>query len=545
LANLRGEGSGHKEEIFLTQIIIKDIINELHRYFEINSTILDQVKRKIAKKYRLKKYPRNSDILKVLPQELREKWREKLKLKPVRTISGVAIVAVMTKPLPCPGKCIYCPGGIKSETPTPQSYTGHEPAARRAMQLGYDPFSQVRFRLKQLEEIGHEPQKIEIIVMGGTFLAAPRSYRDYFIKGIYEGILGKKYPNKTLEELQSMLETSKYRLVGLTIETRPDFCYEHHVDEMLRYGATRVEIGVQSTNDELLRLIKRGHGTHETIKAFRIAKDSAYKIVAHIMPNLPYSDPKKDLKSLLELINNPDYRPDMLKIYPTAVIEGTELYEMWKRGDYQPYPQEKLVEVISEFKRRLPPWIRIQRVQRDIPLYKVNAGYNVGNLRQVVLDYMKKKGWKCRCIRCREVGHVYLKENISPKPENIKLIIRKYTASEGEEIFISYEDIIQDILIGFLRLRKPSEKAHRPEIDQNTMLIRELHVFGPLLPLHKKEENKWQHKGYGASLLSNAERISKEEYDAKKILVISGIGVREYYKKFGYTKIGPYMGKKL
>jgi elongator complex protein 3 len=294
-----------------------------------------------------------------------------------------------------------------------------------------------------------------------------------------------------------------------------------------------------------LEYIQRGHDSETIKKAFKIAKDASLKIVAHVMPNLPLSDPKKDLRMLLELIKNPDYRPDMLKIYPTAVIKGTKLYEMWEKGQYRPYPEEKLIEVISEFKKHIPPWIRIQRIQRDIPLYKVDDGYRIGNLRQVVQDYMTIRDWKCRCIRCREVGHIQRTKNLTPLEENIKLVTRTYEASQGTEIFISYEDVKNDILIGFLRLRKPSEETHRPEITQNTMLIRELHVYGEQTPLHQKHEKTWQHRGYGRKLLRVAEEIAKTEYDATKILVISGIGVREYYKKQGYRREGPYMSKKL
>ncbi len=524
---------------------LKELIDLLSQQEELNIGILNKLKKRLAKKYNMKKYPKNSEILKLLPENLKEKWRDYFRIKPVRSISGVAVISVMTKPLPCPGKCIYCPGGVNSITPTPQSYTGHEPAARRAAQYNYDPYLQVKNRIRQLEEIGHRPQKLEIIVMGGTFIAAPKYYRDNFIKGIYEGVLGRRYPDKTLAELQTMLETSKYRIVGLTIETRPDYCFEKHVDEMLKYGATRIEIGVQTTDDEILNYIVRGHNSDAVKKAFKIAKDASFKIVAHVMPNLPLSNPEKDLKALLELIENPDYRPDMLKIYPTAVIKGTKLYEMWEKGEYKPYPEEELIKVISEFKKHIPPWIRIQRVQRDIPLYKVDDGYRIGNLRQVVQDYMTIKNWKCRCIRCREAGHIQKKKNITPQEENIKLITRTYEASQGTEIFISYEDIKNDILIGFLRLRKPSENPHRPEITKNTMLIRELHIYGEQTPLHQKQKNTWQHKGYGKKLLKTAEEIAKNEHDATKILVISGIGVREYYKKQGYKKEGPYMSKKL
>ncbi len=526
------------------QTIIQRYAEELVKSKTVNQSTLNKLKKFVMQSYKLDHFPKNHELLDYLPEDLRGHLINKLKIKPVRTISGVAVISVMTAPTPCPGKCIYCPGGVDSISPSPKAYTGQEPAARRAAQLNYDPFLQVVHRIKQLEKMGHNVEKIEIIVMGGTFISLPKSYRDYFIRGIYEGILGKKYPNKSLPELQEMLEVSKYRLVGLTIETRPDFCFETHVNEMLRYGATRIEIGVQSLRDEILKFVKRGHTSEEIRKAFRIAKDSAFKIVAHIMPNLPKTDPDEDLEMMLELIENPDYRPDMLKIYPTAVIEGTELYEMWKKGDYIPYPDTDLIKVISEFKRRVPPWIRIQRVQRDIPLPLIEAGYNLGNLRQVVLEHMKKRNQVCRCIRCREVGHQFLKYGRVVEPKDIRLVVRNYEASKGEEFFISMEDVKQDIIIGFLRLRVPFS-PHRPEINNQTVLIRELHVYGPLTPLGKSIEIAWQHKGVGAKLLDYAEALASEELDASKILVISGIGVREYYKRFGFKKDGPYMSKLL
>ncbi len=503
------------------------------------------LKRKLARTYRLPRLPKDYEILDKLPPHLKQNLKDSLKSKPVRTISGVAVIAVMTKPLPCPGHCIYCPGGIKSEFQTPQSYTGHEPAARRAYELGYDPYKQVRYRINQLEAIGHNAEKIEIIIMGGTFLAAPPRYKEWFIRGIYEGLLGKKYPNKTLLELQEMLENAKYRLVGLTIETRPDFCTERYVDEMLFYGATRVEIGVQTLYDEILKFIKRGHTVEDTKKAFRIARDAGFKIVAHMMPNLPLSDPKTDVKMFIKLFSDPDLRPDMLKIYPTAVIKGTKLYDMWIHKEYEPYSEETLINILARIKKMIPPWVRIQRVQRDIPVYLVDAGYSIGNLRQVVQKYMERKGWRCRCIRCREAGLNLIKNGLLPDDNKIRLLSRRYTASGGEEIFLSFEDIKNDIIIGFLRLRKPSELAHRPEIDSNTMIVRELHVYGPLVPLGERRRLAWQHRGYGKRLLKEAEKIAREEFDARKIVVISGIGVRNYYKMLGYHKEGPYMSKKL
>ena len=246
-----------------------------------------------------------------------------------------------------------------------------------------------------------------------------------------------------------------------------------------------------------------------------------------------------------QLFKDPNFRPDMLKIYPTAIIKGTKLYELWKNGEYKPYSEETLLNVIANIKKKIPPWVRIQRVQRDIPINIVEGGYKSGNIRQKVKALMKKKGWKCRCIRCREVGHVFAKEGKLPEEGNIRLVTRKYKASGGEEIFLSFEDTKLDILIGFLRLRKPSDNAHRSEIDSNTMLIRELHVYGIQVPIGERHLNGWQHRGYGLKLLHEAERIAEEDYDAKRIIIISGIGVREYYRRFGYRLLGPYMFKKL
>ena len=525
--------------------IIDEIIREIQKYPSLDRVKLEEIKRKIAKKYGIGFVPRNYEII----RELRGKLRDKIKsisAKPVRSISGIVIVSVFTEPSPCPGRCIYCPGGVDNPTPSPKSYSGHEPAARRASQLNYDPYLQVTRRLDHLSRLGHPIDKVSLIVMGGTFIYLDKEYRDYFMKGVYEGILGKKFPGERIEILQKRLEKSRIRLVELTFETRPDYCMEKHVDEMLYYGATRVEIGVQTLRDEILRFVRRGHDVETTRRAFRIARDAGLKIVAHMMPNLPPNpDVDRDYEDFLNLFEDPDFRPDMLKIYPTAVVKGTYLYRMWLRGEYKPYDEDKLIALLARVKKMLPPWVRIQRLQRDIPTYLVEAGYKSGNLRQLVLNYMKKRGWRCRCIRCREIGHKVMKEDIDIRSINPKLVRRKYKASDGIEIFLSFEDVERDIIIGLLRLRKPSDKAHRPEVNSNTMIIRELHVYGPLVPLGKKFDQAFQHRGYGARLLAEAEKISSEEFDARKILIISGIGVREYYRRFGYRLEGPYMAKHI
>lgn len=468
--------------------------------------------------------------------------------KPSRMLSGVTVVAVMTHPLPCPGQCIYCPGG--PEYRAPKSYFGEEPALRRAKRNEFHPYKQVWNRLKQYEYLRHKASKIEVIIMGGTFLATPPLYREWFITMVFEGL--NRYPDPkpprkwNLEEAQLRNETARYRCVGLTIETRPDYGYEKHADIMLRYGATRVELGVQSIYDDVLEKIRRGHGVRETIESTRILRDAGFKIVYHIMPGLPGSDPSRDIEMVKEIFENPDFRPDMLKIYPTEVVEGTELYKWWIEGKYKPYDDETAIEVISEMYRYIPKYVRVMRIRRDIPAQEVIAGTHYSNLREFVEKKCIEKGIKIREIRYREVGLQMWKYNRQPDPRYIEITRTTYEAGGGIEEFLAVEDTRNDIIIGFLRMRIPSEKAHRPEIDQHTAIIRELHVYGPELPVGEHGFS-WQHRGWGSKLLLEAERIAVEKYDVKKILVLSGIGVREYYRKHGYYRPpnSPYMHKIL
>jgi len=468
--------------------------------------------------------------------------------RPVRTLSGVTVVAIMTHPYPCPhGKCIYCPGG--PECNTPQSYIGEEPALMRAIYNKFDPYNQVRTRLRQYIEIGHTPSKVELIIMGGTFPAMPLDYQEWFITMALEAM--NRFPKEkpkgyvSLEEAQMRNEHARIRCIGITFETRPDWAREKHVDFMLRLGGTRVELGVQTIYDDILKRVNRGHGVKETIEATRILKDAGFKVAYHIMPGLPGSDFDKDLEMVRTIFENPDFRPDMLKIYPTLVIEGTGLYRLWKEGKYKALTDEEAVELISEMYRYIPKWVRIMRIQRDVPAPLIIAGPKKGNLRQLVEKRVLEKGIPCREIRFREVGLKMWKEGVEPDLKNIKLLREDYEASGGIEIFLSVEDVVNDILIGFLRLRIPSEKAHRPEIDSKTTIIRELHVYGPQVPIGEKPIFAWQHKSWGRILLREAERIAVEEFDAKKMIIISGIGVREYYRRFGYfrSSTSPYMVK--
>ncbi|MEM2430716.1 MAG: tRNA uridine(34) 5-carboxymethylaminomethyl modification radical SAM/GNAT enzyme Elp3 [Candidatus Bathyarchaeia archaeon] len=497
----------------------------------------------VAEKYGLSTIPSNSEIIKYLRPEEKDKLLKVLKRKIVRTISGVTIIAVMTKPWACPKEepCVYCPGGPSYGVP--QSYTGLEPATMRGLQHNFDPYRQVKHRIEQLEAIGHIVDKVELIVMGGTFLAMPVDYQEYFIKECLDAITG--ICSSSLEEAKRNAETSVRRNVGITIETRPDWCKEPHVDRMLSYGTTRVEIGVQNIYDDIYTLVNRGHTVKDVIEATRILKDSGLKVVYHMMPGLPGSDFDRDLEAFKRVFSEPEFKPDMLKIYPCLVIKGTKLYDWWVRGLYKPYTTEEAAKLIAEIKKIIPEWVRIMRIQRDVPAYLIEAGVKNSNLREIVLNMLKADGKMCRCIRCREVGHRGLKDHVKPDPNNIRILVRRYEASMGEEFFISVEDPVNDVLIGYLRLRIPSSLAHRPEISgKEASIIRELRVLGTLVPVGKRFDEGYQHKGYGELLLEKAEEVSVEQ-GCKKILVTSALGTKRYYIRFGYTYDGPYMSKNL
>jgi elongator complex protein 3 len=483
--------------------------------------------------------PRNSDILNAMPEELRQKFVPSLRLKKVRSISGVNVIGVMSSPRGCPhGRCVFCP----MEPGFPMSYTSGEPAAMRGRQYGYDPFKQISGRLTQLETIGHEPSKVELVIQGGTFLAAPQNYQSQFVKRCLDAVNGVE--SSTLEEAKLRAETSKIRNVGLTIETKPDWCRESHVDQMLSFGATRVEIGVQIIDDGIYALTKRGHTVQDVVEAFQVAKDAGFKIVAHMMPGLPSSSFEKDLESFRLLFQDPRFSPDMLKIYPCLVMEGTELYEWWKKGAYPEFTTEQAVDLVARVKEFVPPWVRIMRVHREFPVRLIVAGVKTGNLRELAIERLRARGKRCHCIRCREVGHRTLKDRISVRPELIETVIREYPASGGTELFVSAEEPEADVLIGYLRLRFPSPKAHRPEVDRDTAIIRELHVYGPEVPIGKRSQDAWQHVGYGHQLLATAENIARDR-GARRILVLSALGTKRYYRHVGYDYVGAYMGKYL
>jgi len=464
-----------------------------------------------------------------------------------RVASGVAVVAVMAKPYPCPhGRCIYCPGGGE----LPQSYVDASPVVVRAEKVGYNPYKQVQMRLKQIEAMGFKPSKVELIIMGGTFTATPLEYQEWFIKSCFDAM--NDYPNgvgsrsSSLEEAHLRNERAEARCVALTIETRPDWAKERHIDNMLHLGATRVEIGVQSIYEDVLRIVERGHTVKDVIEATRLLKDSGFKVCYHLMPGLPNSDFNRDLEMFKRVFSDSCFMPDMLKIYPTLVIGGTKLYEMWLKGEYHPLEEDEAIELLVEAYQHMPRWVRIQHVQRDIPASYIKAGVRRRNLRQLVEKEIERRGLKNPDIRYREVGRALVRGK-RPNYDAVRVLRTDYEASEGIEIFLSAEDVDNDVLIGVLRLRIPSEKAHRWEVDSSTAIVREIHVYGLQVPIGERHGEEAQHRGFGKTLLKTAEKIASEEFDKKKILVISGVGAREYFRKQGYTLLDNslYMVKEI
>jgi len=517
---------------------------------------LDSFKRKMAKKYKIS-CPTNIELLKTYHKMVGNKRvkasPEILKLlrtRPIRSLSGIINVSVLTKPYPCPGKCIYCP----AEQGIPKSYLKEEPAVQRAILNKFNPYRQVQTRLKSLAKTGHPLDKIELRIIGGTWSFYPKNYRTWFIKECFRACneySGKKpgtLKRLSLQKLQALNEKAKCRLVGITVETRPDYVNIEEIKKMRELGITRVELGVQSIYDDVLKKVRRGHNIRATIEATRLLKDAGFKICYQMMPNLPGSSPKKDLKMFEEIFENPDFKPDLLKIYPLALVSQTPLYKWYSKGKYKPYSEKELIKLLIEIKKRIPYWLRIQRIVRDIPSKDIIAGgAKISNLREIVQKEMKEKGLKCKCIRCREV-----KEDYNPK-EKLKLFRQDYNASKGKEIFLSFEDKERNKLYALLRLRIPlfldkitkeSKITEIMPVLKKAAIIREVHTYGQMLPLGEKTLSA-QHQGLGKKLIREAEKIAKKEFGLRKITVISGIGVRGYYSKLGYCLSDTYMVKRL
>ncbi|GAA6047620.1 hypothetical protein JCM3770_001592 [Rhodotorula araucariae] len=515
------------------------------------SVNLNALKTQVAKKYNAKVVPRLVDIISAVPQEVRDILLPKLRAKPVRTASGIAVVAVMSKPHRCPhiamtgNICVYCPGGPDSDFEySTQSYTGYEPTSMRAIRARYDPYEQSKGRVEQLRSLGHSVDKVEFIVMGGTFMSLSEGYRDQFISQLHNSLSG--YTGNDVDEAVRYAEQAKTKCIGITIETRPDYCLKPHLSAMLRYGCTRLEVGVQSVYEDVARDTNRGHTVQATCESFHMAKDAGFKVVSHMMPDLPNVGVERDMAQFHEYFENPAFRSDGLKIYPTLVIRGTGLYELWRTGRYKNYSPNALVDIVARILALVPPWTRIYRVQRDIPMPLVSSGVENGNLRELAMARMRDFGLTCRDVRSREVGLHEIHHRV--RPDELELIRRDYTANGGWETFLSYEDPERDILVGLLRLRKLTpEGTYREELlkDGQTSMVRELHVYGTAVPVHSRNPTLFQHQGIGTLLMEEAERIAREEHGSTKLAVISGIGVRSYYARLGFRLEGPYMTKML
>lgn len=455
----------------------------------------------------------------------------KLRMKPVRTLSGVTTVTVLTKPYPCPGKCIFCPTDVRM----PKSYLPDEPGAQRALQNEFDPYRQVRSRLLSYQANGHPTDKIELLILGGTWSAYRRDYQEWFVKRCLDAL--NEVDSEDLREAQQRNETAPHRNVGLVIETRPD---EITPDELrwLRYlGVTKVQMGVQSLDDRILALNQRGHTVAETLRAAALLRAAGFKIVMHWMPNLLGATPESDRADFARLWV--DFCPDEIKIYPTQLLENTELYAYWQRGDYEPYSTETLIDLIADIKPTVPEYCRINRVVRDIPSTYVVAGNRCTSLRQDVLAELARRGQQCRCIRCREV------RDRPVALEHLTFSDLIYRAAYAEEHFLHYVTP-DDRLAGYLRLSFPLPEAPQlPFTDlEGAALIREVHVYGQSLPVGAEQHGAAQHIGLGTRLLQAAEAMARER-GYRRLAVIAAIGTRQYYEQRGFARGDYYMVREL
>jgi len=527
---------------------------------------LCRFKRQIAKKYKLP-ILKNSDLLEIyhkLPTKKRVDMEMILRKRPIRSLSGIVNVSVLTKPWHCPGKCIFCP----NEKNLPKSYLAKEPAVQRAIANNFDPYKQVAMRLSALRATGHPTDKVELRIIGGTWSAYPRKYQEWFVGECFRAcneFLGYSKAPSALQAckalgafhnfqfLQQKNERAKTRIVGIAVETRPEYITADEIKFMRGLGITKVELGVQSIYDDVLRLNKRGHNVATTITATRLLKNAGFKVSYQMMPGLYGSSFKRDVAMFREIFINPDFKPDYLKIYPLALVKNTGLYNLYKQGKFKPYKKNQLCKLLIEIKKQIPYWCRVERIIRDIPPEDIiEGGSNILNMREIIAREMQKQGIKCKCVRCREVG-----ADIDIK-EKIYLFREDYQARDGQEIFLSYATKNQEKLFGLLRLRlspKPSSPAPSALCNRKALgafqlpspsvaLIRDLHIYGQMAQLVRGQTSYTQHKGLGKKLLAQAEKIAKQN-GFSKIAVISGVGVRPYYRKLGYRLQNTYMKKTL
>lgn len=460
-----------------------------------------------------------------------------LKRRHIRTLSGVAPVALLTKPFGCPAECVFCP----TEKNVPKSYLSNEPAVMRAIMNHYDPKRQIHARLQTYEAMGHRTDKIELIVIGGTFSHLPKPYVQSYVRACFNALNAPLPPQRKLEDAQRLNETAEKRCVSLSFETRPDWITPDDLRRFRRLGCTKVEIGVQSTDDRVLKLVKRGHGSAETFAATQLLKDAGFKVCYHMMPNLPGATPESDVHMFKEVFENSLYRPDYMKIYPCMVVPYSELKTWWEEGKFRPYTDGELIDLLLNAKKYIPEYTRVIRVIRDIPSTTILGGSKVSNLRQVLNDVVQKRGmqWPCRCIRCREV-----RDGEITDISQLQLKVQTYDASNGKDFFMTFEDPRTDKLHALLRLRFPSDAKPIFPALHGAALIREIHTYGKLLAVSSKDDLVSQHRGLGRRLMEEAEQYARAA-GYKKMAVISAVGTREYYRKLGYLLEDTYMTKAL
>lgn len=486
-----------------------------------------------------------------------------LQKRKVRTESGVAVITILTKPFACPGQCVFCPqekAGERGETlfaqdsreaqkvparyrrpgapVMPKSYFSNEPAAARALLASFDPFRQIKSRLRSLELTGHDTSKIELIILGGTFSFLPRAYRTHFVKRALQALNGDLPSLRTtLAAAQKKNETAAHRCIALVVETRPDFIDAKEIRYLRLLGCTKVELGVQSTDDKVLTLCKRGHLRADSVRAIKLLRDAGFKLGFHLMPGLPGSTPVGDLQVFREIFTHPDFKPDFLKIYPCSVTPFSELAEWHREGRYLPMPETELFALLLAAKKLCPSWVRISRLVRDIPATAILGGSKTTNLRQHLLEHLRKSGECCRCIRCREVKSEEVGEG------EIVFKSEEFLAADGKEFFLSLETAAEKLL-ALLRLRFPSSAKVIFRELAGAALIRELHTYGTVVPVGGRVQGKAQHGGLGTRLIGEAEKIAQAA-GYKKIAVISGIGVKDFWRRRGYDDKGAYLVKRL
>jgi elongator complex protein 3 len=471
---------------------------------------------------------------------------ESLRMKPMRTLSGVTTVTVLTKPYPCPGKCIFCPTDVRM----PKSYLADEPGAMRGLEHDFDPYLQVKSRIQALESLGHPTDKIELLILGGTWSSYRRDYQEWFVKRCFDAMnetplqlspFSEKMGGEKVEgrfvEVQSSNESAAHRNVGLVIETRPDEITPDEIRWLRHLGVTKVQMGAQSLDDHILEMNKRGHDVECTRRATALLRAAGFKIVLHWMPNLHGATPESDRADFAKLWQG--FCPDEIKIYPNQLLANAELYEYWQRGEFHPYTTEELIDLIADVKTTIPRYCRVNRVIRDIPSTNVVEGNRRTSLRQDVHDEMKRRGTYCECIRCREV------RGKPVDPALLKLDDLVYHADNAEEHFISYITP-DDKLAGFVRLSLPSKDAPQTQLNDldGAALIREVHVYGQSLPVGEEKIGAAQHAGLGKKLLQHAEKIAKEN-GFKRMAVISAVGTREYYLERGFERGELYLVKDI